>query len=107
MKGRIHNWLDRFFPEYRQVFKDWEGKASLITLTNFPLPQDVIAAGETTVVATWKKNDVKRAVGPKRAELLYRKAGKSIGLTEGATAAKHELAMYWSSTSCCGGRSSN
>ncbi|CAM4444232.1 IS110 family transposase [Paenibacillus phoenicis] len=94
VKGRIHNWLDRFFPEYRQVFKNWEGKASLITLTNFPLPQDVVAAGETTVVAIWKKNDVKRAVGPKRAELLYRKARKSIGLTEGATAAKHELAMY-------------
>ncbi|SCW67360.1 hypothetical protein SAMN04487970_10277 [Paenibacillus tianmuensis] len=29
-----------------------------------------------------------------RAELLYRKAQKSIGLTEGAAAAKHELAMY-------------
>ncbi len=94
VKGRIHNWLDRFFPEYTQVFKDWEGKASLITLQHFPLPQDVIAAGETTVVAIWKKNDVKRAVGPKRASLLYRKAQKSIGLTEGAIAAKHELAMY-------------
>jgi len=94
VKGRIHNWLDRFFPEYRQVFKDWEGKASLITLQNFPLPQDVIAAGETAVVATWKKNGIIRAVGPKRAELLYRKATKSVGLTEGATVAKHELAMY-------------
>jgi transposase len=93
VKGRIHNWLDRFFPEYMQVFKDWEGKASLITLSHFPLPKDVVAAGETSIVAVWKKNDVKRAVGPKRAELLYRKARKSIGLTEGATAARHELAM--------------
>ncbi|MBN2981756.1 IS110 family transposase [Cohnella algarum] len=94
VKGRIHNWLDRFFPEYIQVFKDWEGKASLITLEHFPLPQDVVSAGETSVVAMWKKHGVKRAVGPKRASLLYRKASKSIGLTEGATAAKHELAMY-------------
>ncbi len=93
VKGRIHNWLDRFFPEYTQVFKDWEGKASLITLGQFPLPQDVVSAGETTIVAAWKKNGVKRAVGPKRAELLYRKARKTIGLTEGATAARHELAM--------------
>lgn len=52
-----------------------------------------MSAGETTIVATWKKNGVQRAVGPKRAELLYRKARKSIGLTEGATAARHELAM--------------
>ncbi|MFC4767134.1 IS110 family transposase [Effusibacillus consociatus] len=94
VKGRIHNWLDRFFPEYTQVFKDWEGKASLITLQHFPLPQDVVKAGETSIVATWKKNDVKRAVGPKRAQLLYGKAQKSIGLTEGVTAARHELAMY-------------
>ena len=94
VKGRIHNWLDRFFPEYRQVFKDWEGKASLITLQHFPLPQDVVSAGETTVMATWKNNGVNRAVGPKRAELLYRKAQTSIGLTEGATAARYELAMY-------------
>lgn len=93
VKGRIHNWLDRFFPEYTQVFKDWEGKASLITLGQFPLPQDVVSAGETTIVAAWKKNGVNRAVGPKRAELLYRKARKSIGLTEGAAAARHELAM--------------
>ena len=93
VKGRIHNWLDRFFPEYTQVFKDWEGKASLITLGHFPLPQDVVSAGETTIVAAWKKNGVQRAVGSKRAELLYRKARKSIGLTEGATAARHELAM--------------
>ncbi|WP_212944532.1 IS110 family transposase, partial [Paenibacillus antibioticophila] len=36
VKGRVHNWLDRFFPEYRQVFKDWEGKASLVTLHHSP-----------------------------------------------------------------------
>jgi transposase len=94
VKGRIHNWLDRFFPEYNQVFKDWEGKASLITLKHFPLPQDVVNVGEASVVMMWRKHDVKRAVGPKRATLLYRKASKSIGLTEGATAARHELAMY-------------
>jgi len=94
VKGRIHNWLDRFLPEYTQVFKDWEGKASLITLKYFPLPQEIVRAGETSIVALWKREGVKRAVGPKRADLLFRKARKSIGLTEGAMAAKHELAMY-------------
>lgn len=94
VKARIHNWLDRFFPEYTQVFKDWEGKASLITLEQFPLPHEVVQAGETSIVAAWKMNGVQRAVGAKRAALLYRIASKSIGLTEGVTAAKHELAMY-------------
>jgi len=36
VQRRIQNWLDRFFPEYSHVFKDWEGKASLITLSEFP-----------------------------------------------------------------------
>jgi hypothetical protein len=31
VKGHIRNWFDRFFPEYASVFKDWEGKASLMT----------------------------------------------------------------------------
>lgn len=31
VKNRIHNWVDRFFPEYTKVFTDREGKASLIT----------------------------------------------------------------------------
>ncbi|ABO48584.1 transposase, IS111A/IS1328/IS1533 [Desulforamulus reducens MI-1] len=38
VKGRIHNWLDRYFPEYTGVFKDWEGKASLMILNTCPLP---------------------------------------------------------------------
>lgn len=64
-----------------------------MTLTHFPLPKEIVAAGKTTVVATWKNNGVNRAVVLKRAELLYRKAQVSIGLTEGATAAWYELTM--------------
>jgi hypothetical protein len=66
VKGRIHNWLDRFFPEYTQVFKDWEGKASLITLSHFPLPQGVIAAGKTSVVTVLFRAARKRLMMPVR-----------------------------------------
>jgi transposase len=93
VKNRVHNWLDRFFPEYTGVFKDWEGKASLITLQHFALPQEVVQAGETGIVKVWKEQGIKKAVGPKRAVLLYRTASKSIGLTAGAVAAKQELMM--------------
>lgn len=34
VKARIQNWLDRYFPEYLSVFKEWEGKASLMTNTS-------------------------------------------------------------------------
>lgn len=90
VKGRVANWFDRFFPEYTTVFKDWEGKASLMTMRTFPLPADIVQRGARDVLAHWK-TEVKRAVGIKRAEKLSAVAASSIGLTEGQTAARVEL----------------
>lgn len=90
VQRRIQNWLDRFFPEYGEVFKDWEGKASLITLSEFPTPGGIVALGASAIVQRWKA-DVRRAVGPKRAAQLLEAAMTSIGLTQGLTAAKIEL----------------
>ncbi|OKP83291.1 transposase, partial [Paenibacillus sp. P3E] len=90
VQRRVQNWLDRFFPEYTQVFKDWEGKASRITLGEFPTPGEIIALGTEAIVQRWKK-DVKRAVGTKRAQHLMDTARSSIGLTEGLPAARIEI----------------
>jgi len=90
VQRRIQNWLDRFFPEYPQVFKDWEGKASLITLSEFPTPGEIVELGSAAIVQRWKK-DVKRAVGAKRAQHLIEMARQSIGLTEGLFGAKIEI----------------
>jgi len=90
VQRRVQNWLDRFFPEYNQVFKNWEVKASLITLAEFPTPKEIIDLGVLAIVNRWKQ-DVKRAVGVKRAEKLVQAASVSIGLTEGLPAAKIEL----------------
>ncbi|MDF9839624.1 MULTISPECIES: IS110 family transposase [Paenibacillus] len=92
VQRRVQNWLDRFFPEYTQVFKDWEGKASRITLGEFPTPGEVVEMGTEAIVQRWKK-DVKRAVGAKRAQYLMETARSSIGLTEGLPAAKIEIKM--------------
>ncbi|MBD2868167.1 IS110 family RNA-guided transposase [Paenibacillus arenilitoris] len=90
VKSRIGNWFDRFFPEYTSVFKDWDGKASLMAMRAFPLPADIVAKGARDVLAHWKTG-VKRGVGIKRAEALYAAASVSIGLTEGVVAARMEL----------------
>ena len=90
VKGRIGNWFDRFFPEYASVFKDWDGKTSLMTMRAFPLPADIVAKGARDVLAHWK-TEVKRGVGIKRAESLCAAATVSIGLTEGVEAARIEL----------------
>jgi transposase len=90
VQRRIQNWLDRFFPEYQQVFKDWEGKASLITLREFPTPQEIVTLGSFVILKRWKQ-DVKRAIGIKRAEKLVQAAKASIGIQEGLSAAKIEV----------------
>lgn len=92
VKGRIVNWFDRFFPEYTNVFKVWEGKASLMTLREFPLPAEIRIKGTRAVLENWK-TEVKRGVGIKRAEKLVAAASTSIGLTEGVEAARIELAV--------------
>lgn len=37
-EGRIQNLIQRYFPEFFDVFGDWEGKAALCTLKLFPFP---------------------------------------------------------------------
>ncbi|MFY0784117.1 IS110 family transposase [Peribacillus simplex] len=32
VQGQVHNWLDRYFPEFLTVFKSWEGKAAMAKL---------------------------------------------------------------------------
>jgi transposase len=91
-KIRVQNWLDRFFPEYSQVFSSWDGKASLMTLKEFPLPQEIVSLGAEEVLRRWK-TQVKRAVGIKRARKLVEYASTSIGITEGCVGAKLELAV--------------
>lgn len=90
VQRRIQNWLDCFFPKYLEVFKDWEGKASLITQAEFPTPQENTSIGAVDILKRWKKN-VQRAVGIKRAEKLVEAALNSIGLTEGLMAARIEM----------------
>lgn len=92
VKIRVQNWLDRFFPEYSHVFNSWDGKASLITLREFPLPQEIVSLGAEEILRRWK-TQVKRAVGIKRATRLLEYASSSIGITEGCAGAKIELAV--------------
>lgn len=90
VKVRIQRWLDMFFPEFLDVFANWDGKAALMTLKLFPLPSQIVELGPENVLKAWK-SEVKRAVGIKRAEELYDAAKTSIGLKEGLEMAEYEL----------------
>jgi len=90
IKNRVVKWLDKYFPEFFDVFGDWEGKAALITLREFPIPEKIITTGVDEIVATWRK-EVSRAVGVKRATKLVEAAECSIGIKEGLRMAQKQL----------------
>lgn len=90
IKIRVRTWLDKYFPEYNQVFKEWDGKASLEVLKNFPLPQEVVDSGVTNIIKCWKESGI-RSIGIKRATLLVEEAKESIGITVGLEMARAEI----------------
>ena len=90
IEGRIQNVIQRYFPEFFDVFGDWKGKAALCTLRTFPFPADIKEKTPEDIVSTWRKV-VQRGVGLKRAQQLVDRAQRSIGLQVGLKLAKREL----------------
>lgn len=90
IKNKVTQWLDKYFPEFNDVFSDWEGKASLIALRKFPTPEKVLSTGVQQIIIAWRK-EIKRGVGIKRAVKLIEAAKISIGVKEGIRMAEKEL----------------
>lgn len=90
-EGRIQNVIQRYFPEFFDVFGDWEGKTALYTLKLFPFPSDIKEMTPEMVLEKWKPF-VQRGVRIKRAMELVETANKSIGIEVGLKFAKRELA---------------
>jgi transposase len=60
-QGQIHNWIDRYFPEFLTVFKKWEGKAALQFLKLFALPHELVKFSDQDLLMHLRKA-VKRSV---------------------------------------------
>lgn len=91
IKAKIHQWLDKYFPEYlKHVFKDWDGKASMIILKEIPLPSQIIEMSPEEIVKVIKKK-ASRGIGIKRAKKLKTAAINSVGLKDGLDMAALEL----------------
>lgn len=89
-QGQVHNWIDRYFPEFLTVFKDWEGKAALQVLKLCLLPHELLTMDDYALLAQIKK-EAKRGVGLARVRSLKDAARRSIGIKEGSKLAKLEL----------------
>ncbi|MGN7465222.1 IS110 family transposase [Cytobacillus praedii] len=90
VQGQIHNWIDRYFPEFLTVFKDWEGKAALQLLKLNLLPHELVNLSEHEILEHLRKV-VKRAVGLSKIKELKQVSMVSIGIREGSDMAKLEL----------------
>jgi transposase len=108
VQGRIHQWIDRYFPEYTKVFSGWEGKASLQVLRMGLFPDEIVKCPEEEILAEIRK-EVQRGVGIKKVRQIKDAARDSIGLIEGRDLARlklntlmaqydliqHEIATVW------------
>ncbi len=90
IRNRVKRWLSIYFPEFNQVFGDWEGKAALIVLHDFPTPVRILEKGIEGIVGRWKQDKL-RSVGRKRAMCLIEAARQSVGVREGLMAAENDL----------------
>lgn len=90
VQGRVHQWLDRFFPEYMKVFGDWEGKASLQVLKLGLFPDELLERSEEEILLEIRK-EVKRGVGLQKVKSLLNVARNSIGIKEGRNLARLKL----------------
>ena len=91
-KNQIQRWLKIYFPEYLNVFGKFDGIGSMAILTNAPTPTALVSLGPDGINAIWRHMKL-RAVGKKRATLLFEAAQTSIGCTDGLGAAELELQL--------------
>lgn len=90
VQGQVHNWIDRYFPEFLTVFKKWEGKAALQFLKLYALPHEIVKFSEEELLTHLRKA-VSRSVGLNKIRELKQAASNSIGLRQGSDMAKLEL----------------
>ena len=90
VQGQMHNWIDRYFPEFLTVFKNWEGKAALQLLKLNVLPHELVEFSDQELLTHLRKV-VTRSVGLKKIQAIKQAASMSIGIRQGADMAKLEL----------------
>lgn len=85
--------LDEYFPEFRLVFKNLDGKMATHALYNFPFPRQVKRLGISGIIEEFKKI-MGKGVSLKRVQKLHTAAEKSIGVEAGSESARTKLRAF-------------
>lgn len=89
-KNRLARWYSRYFPEFKEAYKNVVSKTAMIIMDMYPLPEDIVALGVEGILQIWRNKKV-RAAGESRAKKLYEAAKNSIGRKEAASVARLEF----------------
>jgi transposase len=91
VRNQMIRWLDRYFPEFVQVFPSF-GKMALAALEHTPLPGDLSGKEPECVMNLYRQSEgLKSPQKPKTVQLIEL-ASTSIGVTEGQQMARIEIA---------------
>ena len=92
IKNRFARWFAIYFPEYTDVFGDYEAQSSMLLLKVACTPEAIVSLGAEKINQIWRDAKL-RAVGMKRATTLCETARRSIGLKKGSSAAEYEMKL--------------
>ncbi|QYR22421.1 IS110 family transposase [Paenibacillus sp. sptzw28] len=92
VQARVHNWLDRYFPEFLTVFKDWKCKSAIQMLSLYLLPHELVHVPDETLLRHLREV-AKRGLGLGRIKNLKVAASRSVGIRDGSELAKMELKL--------------
>lgn len=90
IKNQMANWLDRYFPEYKKGYANWEAESFLYILDKYKLPANMADLNAVEVYSDVRMK-FPRGVGQKKIEKLIEASKESIGITEGCRMAEKEL----------------
>jgi transposase len=88
IKNRFARWFAIYFPEYTDVFGDYEAQSSMLLLKKVCTPEAIVELGAEKINQIWRDAKL-RAVGMKMATTLCETAKRSIGLKKGSSAAQN------------------
>jgi len=89
-KNQIHNWLDRYFPEYKEAYASWESKSFIKIIKKYIFPS-VIERISPNQIYKMLPPKMRRGVGLGKIERLVTASKNSIGIKEGLSFAKVEI----------------
>lgn len=90
IKNMMANWLDRYFPEYKRGYVNWEAESFLYLLEKYKLPETFAVQNPEVIYHDIKKS-FPRGVGIGKIKNLIEASKESIGVKEGIRMASKEL----------------